>query len=257
MTIHDEPSTALTENIAAKIAQVRTRIGTACTEANRSPESIKLVAVTKVRTVKEIAAALQSGIQHLGENRVEEAIGKITTQTEWLPANVSRPIWHMVGHVQSRKAQAVVAHFDWIHSLDSVKLARRYHNFLKDQTDRPQILIECNTSGEDAKSGLDAHQWETSPTQRQTLWKTIEDLATYTNVEIAGLMTMAPFTDNETVLRNTFARLRRLRDALQEAFPRYDWRELSMGMTNDYLIAVQEGATMVRIGRAIFGERPQ
>jgi uncharacterized pyridoxal phosphate-containing UPF0001 family protein len=101
-----------------------------------------------------------------------------------------------------------------------------------------------------------ADQWETNLTQRQTLWDIIDDLATYTNVEIVGLMTMAPFTDDEAILRSTFASLRRLQDALQESFPRYNWRELSMGMTNDYPIAIEEGATIVRIGRAIFGERP-
>lgn len=247
-------SMRIDETIAQNIAEVRQVIDEACARVGRTSDSLTLVAVSKQRTVQEISVALQCGLRHFGENRIEEAITKRSSMPTWLPENCEPPIWHMIGHVQSRKAQDVVQNFDIIHSLDSVKLARRFSTFNENLTAQPKILLEINISGETAKAGFDAHQWENDTSQRTALWEMVSQMQALPNLTIAGLMTMAPYTENNAIIRNVFARLRHLRDALAEDFPQFDWQELSMGMTNDYPIAIEEGATIIRVGRAIFGE---
>ncbi len=236
-------------HIAENIKAVQQNIAEACQRANRSTEEVKLVAVSKTRPVAELRAAVTAGITDLGENRVEEALSK---QTELADLMVN---WHMIGHVQSRKAKDVINKFAYIHSLDSLKLAHRYDNFWDTSGVFTRILLEINVSGENSKEGLSANNWQTSATQRATLWEFIETLQTLPNIHIDGLMTMAPYVTDEKALRPVFVKLRELRNALAERFPDYAWTELSMGMTNDYPLAIEEGATIVRIGRAIFGER--
>ena len=236
-------------HIPANIQDVRLNIQAACQRAGRSTEEVKLVAVSKTRPIAELAVAVEAGIQHLGENRVEEALKKQAT----LPDLVVN--WHMIGHVQSRKAKDVINHFDYIHSLESLKLAQRYHNFWDNSGVTPRILLEINISGEESKAGLLANQWQTSRTQRETLWAFVEELKQLPNLQIGGLMTMAPYVTEESMIRPMFAGLCELKNALAEDFKMYTWSELSMGMTNDYRFAIEEGATIVRIGRAIFGER--
>lgn len=236
-------------HIADNIQSVQKNIAEACQHVNRSPEEITLVAVSKTRSVEEIRAAVAAGVTNLGENRVEEALDKQAKLSE-LVVN-----WHMIGHVQSRKAKDVINKFAYIHSLDSLKLARRYHNFWDESGVFTRILLEINISGESSKAGLLANNWQTSATQRSTLWEFVETLQKLPHIHVDGLMTMAPYVADESILRPIFANLRELRNALAERFSYYTWAELSMGMTNDYPLAIEEGATMVRIGRAIFGER--
>ena len=236
-------------HIPANIHFVQQNIQAACQKVGRSPAEVKLVAVSKTRPIAELRAAVAAGIEHLGENRVEEALEKQANLPD-LMVN-----WHMIGHVQSRKAKDVINQFAYIHSLDSLKLAHRYHNFFDITSVPAQILLEINIAGEASKAGLLADSWQTSPTQQTTLWKFVEELTKLPNLQIAGLMTMAPYIADESILRPIFASLRELRAALMKRFPIYTWPELSMGMTNDYPLAIEEGATIVRIGRAIFGER--
>jgi pyridoxal phosphate enzyme (YggS family) len=241
--------------IATNLAMVRDEITAACQRANRQPDSVKLVAVSKKRPAQEIVAAFQEGVRHFGENRLEEAAAKIPEVDSLLPAS-SDIIWHMIGHVQSRKAKDIVQHFQVIHSLDSLKLANRYNQFAAEFGITSEVLLETNISGETAKAGIAANQWQHSRQQRQIIWEMVEAISHLSHIRLVGLMTMAPYEVDAEATRPIFAGLQELQDSLANDFPHVIWRELSMGMTNDYPIAIEEGATLVRIGRAIFGERP-
>lgn len=239
--------------IARNLAQVQKRITEAALRSGRDPATVMLVAVAKTFPVEAVVAAYQAGVRHFGENRVEEGAIKIPA----VRAAISGPrsTWHMVGHVQSRKAQAVVAHFDYVHSVDRLKIARRLSRFAQEARRSIPVLLECNVSGEETKFGFDLQGWERDAARRETFFAAVEEILALPGLAVRGLMTMAPFvTDPETV-RPVFASLRALLDVLQERWSTHDWRHLSMGMTDDFEVAIEEGATMVRIGRAIFGSR--
>jgi pyridoxal phosphate enzyme (YggS family) len=228
--------------IAENVARVRARIAEACARAGRSPDEVTLVAVSKHRPPEAIAEAAAAGLTDFGENRVEEA-------GEKLP-QIDLPLtWHMVGHVQSRKAADVTRLFDVVQSVDSVKLARRLSRFAEGPL---PVLLEVNVSGEAAKYGWQAAGWEHDRERRASLWDGAREVLALPNLRVVGLMTMAPIVDDMELARPVFVGLRRLRDALAGDFPAVGWSHLSMGMTDDYPVAVEEGATMVRIGRAIF-----
>ena len=237
--------------LATNLHQVRGRIDRACERAQRDPGEVTLVAITKTLSSARIRAAYQAGLRDFGENRLEEASEKLPLLRQELPA----ACWHMVGHVQSRKAISVPPLFDYLHSLDSLKLARRLGRFADERGQNLPVLIQCNVSGEATKSGFPASSWRESKSEFHQLLATFQELQTIPGLDLRGLMTMAPIFANPEDTRPIFARLAALRGALQEqlstALP-----VLSMGMTNDYEIAIEEGATHVRIGRAIFGERP-
>jgi hypothetical protein len=235
-----------------RITHVREQIAAACARANRPPESVTLVAVSKTRPPETILAAAQCGLTHFGENRIEEAGRKIPEVNRHAPQLLT---WHMVGHVQSRKAEDVVATFDLIHSLESVKLADRYARFGEAQGRTVSVLLEVNVSGEESKSGFDAVNWAQDAAKREALWANVRHILALPTVRVLGLMTMAPIVEEMEQTRRVFAALRQLRDALATDFTASAWSTLSMGMTDDYLVAIEEGATMVRIGRAIFGDR--
>ncbi len=232
---------ALSENIA----RVGERITRAARRAGRAPDDVRLEAVTKTHPAEMVEAALAAGLRDFGENRVEEAAPKM--------GRVRGPArWHMIGHVQSRKAGAVVAAgFELVHSVDSLKLARRLDRLAGDAGRIQPILLECNVSGEASKTGFAAH----NPAEWATLWPEFEAIALLPRLRVRGLMTMAPIVDDPETARPIFARLRALAEAARRAVPGGDWRDLSMGMTDDFEAAIAEGATLVRIGRAIFGER--
>ncbi|MFP4322836.1 MAG: YggS family pyridoxal phosphate-dependent enzyme [Anaerolineales bacterium] len=236
-------------NIQANVAAVKARIDAACARASRAPDAVTLVAVSKKKPLAFIQEAHAAGILHFGENRLEEA-------TEKIPQGAPEMHWHMVGHIQSRKAKtAVVAGFHLVHSLDSLKLAQRLARFAAEMDVRVPVLLEVNISGEQNKSGWAAEDWAQDGDQRTALWADVAEIARLPALEVRGLMTMAPFADNPETTRPVFRELARLRAALATDFPNMAWSELSMGMTNDFEIAIEEGATLVRIGRAIFGER--
>lgn len=240
-----------TVDIASNIARIQERIATACAGAGRDPANITLVAVSKRKPTTDIVVALEAGLTHFGENRVEEARQKIPVVNEMAS---ERPIWHMIGHVQSRKAKFMPALFDIVEAVDSVQLAERLSRMGAVAERRLPILLEINVSGEASKQGFAAHGWQKDPAIKDRLYHDMRALFELSHIEVRGLMTMAPFYDNMEDTRPTFADLAALREAL-EADLHVSLPELSMGMTNDYPVAIEEGATSLRIGRAIFGPR--
>ncbi len=210
----------------------------AARRAGRGVEDVTLVAVTKAHPPEALRAALAAGLTNLGENRIEELEEKVRLLGR------DAATWHMIGHLQSRKARRALDVSDLLHSLDTLKLAGRLSNFAVEEQRRFPILIQVNTSGEQAKSGFESEE----------AVEAIHAILELPGVEIRGLMTMAPFVDDERVLRRTFAGLRRVQEEARR-LPGYEGRELSMGMTNDFGLAIEEGSTMVRIGTALFGER--
>ncbi len=241
--------------IAQNVAQVQAQIAEACARVNRPAESVILVAVSKKQPHQAVLAAVEGGVRHFGENRVEEAEDKIPRVTAVLPPYTDEALtWHMIGHVQSRKVRAVVAHFDLVHSVDSLPLASKLSRMAEKGGRVLPLHLQINVSGEASKSGFAAQAWTEDPAQRAELLMAVRHVAALPGVTLRGLMTMAPFVDDAAVLRQTFASLRGLRDLLAESLGT-PLPDLSMGMTNDYPIAIEEGATHVRIGRAIFGER--
>jgi pyridoxal phosphate enzyme (YggS family) len=186
-------------------------------------------------------------MRDFGENYAEEAVEKIQAI-----GVVERLAWHMIGHVQSRKADLVVQNFDLLHSLDSLKLANRLERFAVESGRKLPVLLECNVGGEESKFGYAAStqaEWE-------TLCQDVEQIAQLPHLEIRGLMTMPPLYDDPEKTRPFFRRLRELRDRLAGYFSQINWGDLSMGTSSDFVAAVEEGATYVRVGTAILGARP-
>ena len=237
--------------LAERITVVQARIAAAARRAGRDPAEITLVAVSKMHPAETVVAAYQAGLRVFGENRVEEAVPKaaaLASLLDNLPSVVRRPSstveWHMIGHLQSRKTEDVLPWASMVHSVDSVKLAGRLSRICKAADRDLSILLEVNVAGEVNKYGL-------TPAE---LPAAVEAIAALPGLRVRGLMTMAPIVPDPEEARPVFAGLRRLRDDMVRRFPRLDWRHLSMGMTDDFEVAIEEGATMVRIGRAIFGE---
>lgn len=234
-------------SIADNIQRVHERIATACAHSGRDASEVTLVAVTKQQPVEAMLAALAAGLQHLGENRVEEAAVKIPKVDA---AAIQAATWHMVGHIQSRKAKQVVPLFDLVQSVDSLRLAQRLSRLAQERGRDLPVLLEINVSGEASKYGLAGYNWQRDEAVREQLWQDLSAIMALPRLEARGLMTMAPFGAEERVIRRVFADMRALRESLDADLP-----ELSMGMTDDFPIAIEEGATMIRVGRAIFGER--
>lgn len=226
--------------------QVLERIAQAARTAGRSPDAVRLVVVTKGHSIDTVRAVLEAGANLLGENYAEEGVEKILASS-----GEFRVQWHMIGHVQSRKAQLVSRHFDALHSLDSLKLAGRLDRFCAEAGRKLPVLLECNVSGEESKFGFSA--WDEAG--EAALLAEIEQILALPNLQVRGLMTMAPFLDDPQSARPYFRRLRLLRDRLASRFPQADWSELSMGMSGDFEAAIQEDATLLRIGTAIVGPR--
>ncbi|HZD55099.1 MAG TPA: YggS family pyridoxal phosphate-dependent enzyme [Anaerolineales bacterium] len=241
-------SAQLQHMIEHNFQQVMERIAAAARSAGRDSEDVRLVVVTKAHPLEVAEAAVEIGARRLGENYIEEATPKIN-------ALAGRPEveWHMIGHIQSRKAQAVVESFDYVHSLDSLKLARRLDRFAGENERLLPVLLELNVSGEESKFGWPA--WDDE--KAAALLPEIEQIQELDHIRIQGLMTMAPFLPDPEQTRPYFRRLRQIQASLARHFPDTNWGELSMGMSADFEVAVQEGATIVRIGTAILGERPE
>lgn len=234
---------------AANLARVRERMQAAAARAGRDPASIVLVAVSKTQPAGAVLAAAAAGQLDFGENRVEEAAPKIQAVAESGAAGLR---WHMLGHVQGRKAQAVAeAGFALIHSVDSQKLAERLSRLAVEAGRRLPVLLECNVSGEAAKAGFAAHD----PASWPGLLEVWGRLLALPGLQVCGLMTLAPLGTDHDTARPVFARLRELRSAAQARWPAEGWAQLSMGMSDDFEGAIAEGATLIRVGRAIFGER--
>src|SRR5919199_4898882 len=243
--------------IAGNIAAVRDRIATAAARAGRDPAAITLVAVTKTHPPELVDAAIAAGVHDFGENRVAEAAEKIP-----LVAGRDNVRWHLIGHLQRNKARKAAGLFDLVHSLDSLRLAEALDRYMHENSTSPDVvprrlpvLLQVNIAGEVQKEGFDV----AGGTQnRDVLDRFCQDVARILALgalEVRGLMTIAPYVADAEEVRPVFRQLRELRDDLASRFPGASWSELSMGMTGDFEVAVEEGATLVRVGRAIFGER--
>jgi pyridoxal phosphate enzyme (YggS family) len=233
--------------IASKYQAVLERIEEVASQAGRDPNRIRLVVVTKGHTLTKIRDVIEAGASCLGENYLEEALEKIRALS-----SCDQVEWHMIGHIQSRKAQQVCKQFAWVHSVDRMKLAARLNTFAAENDRVLPVLLECNVSGETSKFGWstrDEADWQ----RRLEDFKAILSLK---NLKVAGLMTMAPYFEDPEMARPYFKILNRFQNFLRENLSYGSWDELSMGMSGDYEVAIQEGATIVRIGTAIMGPRP-
>jgi pyridoxal phosphate enzyme (YggS family) len=226
--------------VSENLPRVREAIEGAAERSGRDPAEVTLVAITKAHPLEALEAAIACGIKDLGENR----IGELQEKVGLLGREAAT--WHMVGHVQSRKARKAAEVSDLIHSVDTLKLARKISDFGIAHEGRVSVLLQVNLSGEETKSGFNPEK----------AVEAIHESLELGGLDVRGLMTMAAFTDDERVLRAAFRGLRRIQEDAQ-ALAAYRGRELSMGMTNDFELAVEEGSTMVRIGTALFGERPR
>jgi len=222
-----------------RLENVRDRINQAAFKCGRDPESIHLVAVSKTISANRVREAIMAGVTTLGENYVQEARNKFNVLGTF-PVS-----WHFIGHLQSNKAKYAVRLFDLIHSVDTLKLAYELNKQSNKVNKIQDVLIQINISKEPSKSGSDI----------QNAANLIKDIVLLENLSVKGLMAMPPFFNNPEKARPYFAALRVLRDQIQKVFPGVVLNELSMGMTGDFEVAIEEGATLVRIGTAIFGER--
>ncbi len=233
--------------IRTRYDQVRERIDVAARKAGRGSDSVRLVVVTKTHSLETVRAALEAGIRDLGENYAEEAVEKIQAI-----GMLDGLCWHMIGHVQSRKADLVAQNFNFMHSLDSLKLANRLEHFAAGAGRILPVLLECNVGGEESKFGypaFDQAQWDALRAEAQ-------QIVQLPHLEIRGLMTMPPLYDDAEKTRPFFRKIRELRDYLSKRVSQGKWDELSMGTSTDFSAAVEEGATFVRVGTAILGARP-
>ncbi len=230
------------QSLGANIARVHERIDAAKHRAGRT-DTVMLVAVSKTQGADTVAAAYREGLRIFGENRVEEA-GPKAAAVAALVAPSAPPQWHMIGHLQSRKAASVLPWAALVHSVDSPKLAARLSRAVP-PGQQLAVLLEVNVSGETSKDGF-------AP---EALAAAVETIMELPGLRIEGLMTMAPLVEDPEETRPVFRQLRLLRDAMARRYPAASWRHLSMGMSDDFEIAIEEGATLVRIGRAIFGAR--
>jgi pyridoxal phosphate enzyme (YggS family) len=260
--------------IASNIAAVHERIAAAARRAGRDPADVTLVAVTKTQPPELVAEAIAAGAADLGENRVQEAAAKIAalagSQDEAQPLRRAAVRWHLIGHLQRNKARLAAApfgdasssgeagaqrvHFDLIHSVDSLRLAEALARHAPPGRAQP-ILLQVNVSGEASKEGFDLAGGLENRQALAALLPDVERIVALPGLALRGLMTIAPIVDDPEQARPVFRRLRELRDELARRFPQASWDELSMGMTDDFEAAIAEGATIVRVGRAIFGER--
>lgn len=225
--------------IKERVESVRERIAAAALRVGRDPGEVLLVAVAKTFPASAVEEVIAAGVDDIGENRVQEAKAKI--------ADIKIPChWHMVGHLQTNKARLAVRLFDWIQSLDSSKLAQELQKAGSGLGKRVRTLVEVNLEQEPTKSGV----------PEAALFSLLEEASALANLSIEGLMAMPPYHSNPQAVRPYFHRLRRLREDAASRFPHLDLSHLSMGMSHDFEVAVEEGATIVRIGTAIFGERP-
>jgi PLP dependent protein len=224
-------------SIAENLQRVREQIAKAAKKSGRSTDDVDLVAISKTHNAEKVREAIEAGQSLFGESRVQEARAKIPE----LPSNIR---WHFVGHLQKNKIRHTLPLFELIHSVDSLALAREMNRIGEEEGLHPRVLLEVNVAGEGSKFGF-------SP---EKLREEMESLLALPRLSILGLMTIPPIAEEAEASRKYFVELRKLRDQLQTEF-KVDLAQLSMGMTQDYAIAVEEGATLVRVGTAIFGER--
>lgn len=235
------PPADLAATVARNVRAVRERIAGACDRAGRDPGAVRLVGVSKTFPVTHVRAAVAAGLTDLGENRVQEALAKVA-QT----ADLGSITWHLIGHLQSNKARRAVVAMAWIQAVDSVGLLQRLERTAREEGTTAEALVQVDLAGEQAKSGAPV----------DVVRHVLAAAAACRAVNVRGLMLLPPWSADPERTRPYFRRLRELRDQLAAAgVPRQRLGELSMGMSNDFEVAVEEGATIVRVGTAIFGRR--
>jgi len=221
--------------VIENLKRINQQIIEACQKVGRSSDEVTLIAVTKYVSIERAQEALEAGINNLGENRDDSLLEKWDVLED-------KPVWHYIGTLQTRKVKNIIDKVEYIHSLDRLSLAEEIN---KRANHKLKCLVQVNVSGEESKHGLSIE--ETIPF--------IKELSNFEHIVIDGLMTMAPLTDNEQILRDCFRKLRELRDLVQNLKLEFaPCTNLSMGMSNDFSIAIEEGATMIRIGTALVGE---
>jgi pyridoxal phosphate enzyme (YggS family) len=225
------------EDLSANLERILAQISAAARKAGRSPSDVQLVAISKTHDTDKVGAVYDAGQQIFGESRVQEARAKIPL----LPSNLR---WHFVGHLQKNKIRHALPLFELFHSVDSLGLAQDVNRVAEEEGLHPRVLLEVNVAGEGSKFGFKPEQ----------LRAEMEQLLAFSRLSILGLMTIPPIAEETEASRKFFVQLRELRDRLQAEF-HVDLAQLSMGMTQDFPVAVEEGATLVRVGTAIFGER--
>lgn len=236
----------LVESIRIRYLATLDKIAAAAKKAAVDPGSVKLVVVTKSQSVDVTRAAIEAGADILGENYPEEGVMKLQALREF-----SAVEWHMIGHVQSRKAQLLAVNFNFLHSLDSLKLAKRLDRYCGEAGRSLPVLLEFNVGGEESKGGWPA--WDEA--RWTELLAELAEILALPNLKVRGLMTMPPLGETAEFSRPFFRKLKRLQEYLSAQFPQVDLSELSMGTSFDYEVAVEEGATFVRVGTAIVGAR--
>ncbi len=225
------------EGIAANLAGIQNRVSQAAERAGRDPESVQLLVVSKTWPAEKVAEVVDAGHTCFGENKVQEAETKVPA----LPGNLS---WHLIGHLQRNKVRKALPLFNTIHSIDSLKLARYTSNIATELGKKPDVYLQVNLAGEESKNGYAIAELE----------RDLDDLLSLPSLNIVGLMCIPPAAESPEDVRPWFARLRELRDSLQQATGR-ELPGLSMGMSSDFEVAIEEGSTIVRVGSAIFGAR--
>ena len=241
-----ETSESLQKKISANLTEVRQSIVRVAERAGREPSFIKLVVVTKRRPLAVVRAAVACGITCFGENYPEEGEEKILA----LPQHTGLS-WHMIGHIQSRKANIVCEYYDYVHSVDSMKVAGLLDKHMQGKDHRLPVLLEVNISGEVSKYGFTAN----NPEGWHALLPEFRQIAAMPGLHISGLMSMPPLFQEAEGTRPYFQKVKRFQTFLQTKIPDQTWDELSMGTSSDYQVAIEEGATMVRIGEAILGPK--
>lgn len=228
-------------DIAANLTRIRAQIDSACRSCGRSPDEVRLIAISKVKPAAMISAAFAAGQERFGESYVQEFRDK----AEAVPEPVE---WHFVGHLQSNKAKYLRGRVAMIHSVDRLSLAKEIDRQWRRIDEVANVLVQVNIGEEASKSGTGEDQLETL----------VEQLAALNHVNVCGLMTLPPWCDDPEDVRPYFRRLRQLAEQIDRRdFPGVAMAELSMGMSHDFTVAIEEGATLVRVGTAIFGERPR
>lgn len=235
----------LVEQIRVNWLNVQERIAAAAARVDRNLQDVTVVAVSKLQPVEKVEAAIQCGITDFGENYPEQAVEKIQHF-----AQDDEIRWHMIGHLQSRKSSIVASHFSMFHALDRISIATKLEKQLEIVSRNLPVLLEVNVSGELSKGG-----WDMRTISYDKWIEDVEQLTNFTHIQILGLMTMPPFDTRPEQSRVYFNQLFELKCRLSESFPKLNLKHLSMGTSQDYEVAVEEGATLVRIGTAILGAR--
>ena len=238
------------DSLATRLAQINTRIATAAGRAGRQPEEITLVGVSKTWPSEMLREAYEAGLRHFGENRAHELAEKAPELNAYYPDMV----WHFIGHLQTRQSQPITDYAHLLQAVDRNKIIGRLGRQLAENGRQIETLLEVNVSGEASKGGFMAQHWSTNKQQQQALLQAAQLTVAQDGLKLCGLMTMAPWGAPTAEIRQVFAQTRQLRDWLANELG-HELPALSMGMTDDFEIAIEEGATHVRVGRAIFGSR--